>query len=1072
MRTLTLAGLARRQLAARWTSFLPTAIGLGVALALAGAVTLTQSRMEEAGLQQTVSNLGAQGLVSVHLTGVVNRPQYDQLRQEVVRAARDDMGGLIGLRQAGLISGGYVQQTVNGHKPTGEDYRIVGVEDLPSHAVLTAGSWPSGTPGPTLEATLPATSASFVHLGVGDLACAQVQDAGAGADIVCLRIVGIWRPLQPREDYWGQNQKPEVAAYVDVPEYFAILKAQTNARTGALDPSVISVANLTLSPDLATIRALGAQATLDRIQQLRGHFGIQRGDVVVVSSLPDALASYINDEQVAVFAVQLVAIQLLLVALYCVWFTAGNMLANLRPTIAVWRTRGWSWPGVALLLWIELGVVALVAAPFGLVIGWAASEAVARWAYAGTSIPAFHFDAARLAPPVVAIFALEVALLGGQAALASRHGVLQTRAGASRPTVPWWRQRHLDLLLALVAIPMLAQARLLGSAQVRVSGAADNPLNLLLPGLAIAFLATAALRLLPLAARLLARSRKTVAARLASTQVMRAPGQHAALAVLLMLAISLGVFATAYATTSSRNSADRAGYQVGADLRGVLQPGVGVPPADIAVAGAAARSDVFRGSSRQPGEDVPALAVDPYTFKSVVWTRPDLAASPLPDLVQSLADRETGGLIIPAHAKTLSVWVFGAATGGSLTAHLSDAHGRPIHADFGTLDFTGWKQLSAALVFDAGTANDPIRFRDLAISPVTKPDLISLSSLAVDGKEIESFAEQFAGPGATHFPGFWWRTDAESGTFYETLPPVMDVPRDGNATATFRIGQGSFPTYIRPGVSSFIPTFAVATPGSIPALAPSQMLARFGLAVGKPLQVEIDGVGIAATIVGVADHFPTLYPELGDFIVLDRDPLLSALAYGRHQSPYPNEIWVRAAPGGTAAAIASLHSAPGLLQVLDQRAIASDAAHAPQELGLESNLLLGFVAALALALIAFAFHFLILARSRLSEYAVLEANGMSSTQVRRSLVLEELVVAGFCLLCGIALGMLAAFVLLPALQVGASVPENVPATIVTLDPVRLAIALVAIVAGVLVAGPVLAVVAERPRVMAELRALG
>src|SRR6202158_4242395 len=527
---------------------------------------------------------------------------------------------------------------------------------------------------------------------VGDVACAKVQDS---EDAVCLRIVGLWRPNQPQEAYWGPNQQPAVAPYIDVPDYFALLKAQTNRTTGALDPSVISFATLTLSPDLAVIRSFGAQATLDRIQQLRGHFGIQRGDVVVVSSLPDALATYINDEQVAVFAVQLVAFQLLLVALYCVWFTAGNLLANLRPTIAVWRTRGWSWPGVALLLWIELAVVALVAVPFGLVIGWSASEAVARWAYGGTSIPAFHFDLGKLAPPVIAIFAVELPPIGGQAVLASRHGVLHSRAGASRPTVSWWRQRHLDLLLALLAIPMLAQARLLGSAQVRVSGAADNPVNLLLPGLGIAFLATAALRLLPLVARLLDRLRQTVAVRLATAQVMRAPGQHASLAVLLMLAIALGVFATTYATTSSRNSADRAAYQVGADVRGVVQPGAGVLTASISVTGAAARSDVFRGSSRQPGEDVPALAVDPYTFKSVVWTRPDLASSPLPDLVQSLADRETGGLVIPANAKTLSIWVYGAAPRGTLSAHLSDAHGRPIHADFGTLDFTGWKQLSA-----------------------------------------------------------------------------------------------------------------------------------------------------------------------------------------------------------------------------------------------------------------------------------------------------------------------------------------------------------------------------------------
>ena len=1077
MRNLTLAGLARRQLAARWKSFLPTAIGLGVALALASAVTLTQSRTEEAGLEQTISRLGSQGLVSVRLTGATNQQQYDQLIAQVRQAARDDMGGLITLRESGLLSGGYVPQTVNGQKasPLNIDFRIAAFDGLRAHAILVAGSWPSSDASATPEATLPAQFANLIHLTVGDVTCAKVQDSN---DSVCLRIVGIWRPQQPQEAYWGLNQTPEVAAYVDVPAYFAMLKGQTDPITGAVDPAVLSFASATLAPDLAAIRVVGAQATLDRIQLLRGRFGIQRADVVVVSSLPDALATYLSDEQVAAFSVQLVAIQLLLIALFCVWFMAGNLLAHLRPTIAVWRTRGWSWPGVALLLWIELAFVALLVAPIGIVAGWAASEAVARWAYPSVAIPAFHFDPVRLGLPIAAALAVGLALIGVQAILASRHGVLQTRAGASRPTVAWWRRRHVDLLLALLAIPILAQTQLLGSAQVRQSGAADNPINLLLPGVAIAFLAMAILRLLPPVARLVVRARPTVAVRLAGTQVIRAPGQHAALAVLLMLAIALGVFATVYASTSSRNSVDRAAYHVGADARGVLEAGVQMPVASVQVAGAAARSDVFRGDARQVGEDVPVLGVNPYTFEPVMWTRPDLAASPLPDLVQSLADGETGGLLIPANAKTLSIWVYGAATGGTLTADLSDAHGRPVHGYFGTLDFTGWKQLSATLVADAGTVADPVRFRDLAISPVTKPDLISVSALTVDGKVIESFAEQVTGPGARSFPGLWWRTDAESGTFWETLLPTTSLPRDGNPTVAFRIGTGAFPTYIRPGVSRFplgiapFPNNVIVTAAPIPALVPSQMLSRFGLAVGKQLQLQVDNIGITATIVGVADHFPTLYPELGDFVVLDRDPLLVALAHGGDPSPWANEIWVKAAPGGADAAIASLDAAPGLIQVLDQRSIAYDAAHAPQQLGLESNLLLGSVAALTLASIAFAFHFLIRARNRLSEYAVLEANGMSPLQVRRSLVVEELLVAGFCLVCGVVLGALAAFVLLPALQLGTSVPDNVPATIITLDPVRLATVFVAVVAGVLVAGPGMVVVAARPRLMAELRALG
>ncbi|HVS48117.1 MAG TPA: hypothetical protein VHJ99_04355, partial [Candidatus Dormibacteraeota bacterium] len=242
MRTLTLAGLARRQLTARWMSFVPTAVGLGVALALASAVSLTQSRTEEAGLQQTVSRLGSQGLVSVHLTGVTDQQSYQAFTAEVRRAARDDMGGIIAPRQTGLISGGYVPQLINGTKPVapGADFRIAASEDLPAHAALVAGAWPSGAASGMLEVTLPEAFVSFVRLGVGDVVCAKVQD---GDDVVCLRIVGIWRPFQLQEAYWGPNRAPEVAAYMDVQSYFAMLKRQTNPATGALHASVISVAS-------------------------------------------------------------------------------------------------------------------------------------------------------------------------------------------------------------------------------------------------------------------------------------------------------------------------------------------------------------------------------------------------------------------------------------------------------------------------------------------------------------------------------------------------------------------------------------------------------------------------------------------------------------------------------------------------------------------------------------------------------------------------------------------------------------------------------------------------------------
>lgn len=1074
-RTLTLGGLAGRQIRARWTSFVPTALGLAIALALGSAVTLTQSRTADASLTQTVNGLGARGLVTVRLTGVRSVDAYNQFTGDVGKAAHD-LGGLVAERSVLLYSATYSPKTINGvdvatlgpaYASTVSPPEIASLADLQSHVDLVAGAWPAtSTVGDTYEATMSEDAARAAKLKLGDRQCQQVLSPGKY--VMCFHVAGLWRPHNVKDPYWGTEQSAPVAAFVDVPSYFAILKSEADTDS---QPQLVSVGTVTLSPDVNAIRSQGAATALTQLQRLHGQFGVQRPDEVVVSDLETSLNDYVNQESLAAFAVQLVAVQLLLIALYCVWFLAGNLLAQQRQVIAVWRSRGWSWRSVSLLQFIELGAVAFVALPIGLAAGWAASEAAARAAYTNQPVPAFHLDVTTIALPIIAVLLAEVVVLVVQSILAARHGVLRARAATSRPPVPWWRRRYIDIVLAVLAIPLLGQVRLLGSASVRGAGAADSPFNLLLPGIALAFVALAALRLLPLAALGIASARQNVAARLASVQLLRAPGQHAGLAILLMLAVALGVFATTYTATANRNSADRAAYATGADARGTFSGTPKLAPDDIPINGAAARTSVFRGYSRIGNQDVATLAVDPYTFKSVMYTRDDLATSPLPDLVQKLSDNETGGFFLPPKAATLSIWLHCGDTGGILTADLTDAKGRPVHADLGSLDFNGWKQLSAPMVADGGAIAQPLRLRDLAITRMVAAGVIAISALAVDGQVIEGFAEQTGGPGAKFFPGLWYSTDATSGTYFDSWVPSLEVPRDGGLTVALHLTPGPLPTYLRPGiVNQRIPNIGPVG-GVIPALVPSKMLNRFQLSVGKTIQVQVDNTAVTSVIAGVADHFPTMYPEVGDFIILERDPLIAALAGNKDQRPWPNEIWVRATPGGADAALRSLRAAPGVLTVYDRRELQSTAANSPQQLELTSNLVLGFVAATALGLLAFALHFIVVARARMTDYAVLEANGMSAAMVRQSLVIEQLTLLGFCVVCGAVLGLVMSFVVLPVLQLGAAASDNVPQTIVTIDPVMLAAVLGVVVAGGLAAGPAIAAT-ERPRVMAELRSLG
>ncbi|HKV88196.1 MAG TPA: FtsX-like permease family protein [Candidatus Dormibacteraeota bacterium] len=1066
--TLTPSRLAWRQMRARWTAYVPTAIGLAAALALATAVSLTQARAQDAGLVRTVQGLGPNGLVSVRLTGVWTQPDYDKFRMDVQHAT-GDLGGTLAVRSSLLYSATYLPALVNGSVPNdpGQDLQIATMEDLPQHVDLVAGTWPiAPTAGQTLEVTLPQSAAGPAHLGAGDTECLKVLD---GRYRVCIHVAGIWKPRQAADPYWGTEQGPPVAAFTDDSTYFANLVAESKVDQPS---ALVSVALITLSPKLEAIRTAGAAQSLARLRSLHAEFGVARPDAAVVSNLELALDQFVNESSVAAYAIELVVVQLLLIALYCGWFLAGLLLAQQRHVISIWRSRGWSWIGVTSLLFAELAATAAVGAPLGLLAGWVASEAVARFAYPSGSLPALHVDWQALGALVGAVLLAELALIAGQALLAARHSVLSARIETSRPQAPWWRRRHVDLILALLAVPLLAEMGFAGSASVRAAAGRDDPLYLLVPGLASAFFALALLRALAPLAALLARVRSSMAARLASMQLLRAPGQHAGLATLLMLAIAIGVFASAFIATAKRNGADRAAYSVGSDVRATLAGVVSQLADDTPLGGAGARSAVFRGYGRVAGEDSQLLGVDPYTFEPAMYTRPDLASMSLASMVQRLADAETGGLLLPAQSTSITVWVHGGATGGSLTADLSDAHGKPARADLGSLDFTGWKELSAPLVAESGSFTPPLRFRDLAIAHVTTAGDVALSSLAAGNDVLQGFDQVIEGPGAQFFPGLWWISDWTSGSRAQELVPSMDLPRAGAATVRFSVQPSTIPAYIRPEPTGALRGRAPASLGAIPAIASAGLLDRFGLKTGDLMQVEVDHVGMTAVIVGVAEYFPTLYPQLGDFIVMERDPLLIALAYNRDQRPFPNEIWARVMPGQSSALIASMQSAPGVVTVIDRWSVEQATATSPQQLELESILVLGFVAALALGLLAFALHFVVLTRSRLADYAVLEANGMPQTTAMGSMVVEQAVLLSFCTAAGSLLGVVAAAALLPTLQLGTSAGQNVPPTIVAFDGALLAIVLGAVVVAAISAIAMIAFAIERPNVMAELRAMG
>jgi len=1075
VRTLTIGGLAAARLRSGWATYLPTAFGLAIAIALATALTVTQSLTDQASLQAALARLGTGALVEVQHTEMYDHSAYTGFQQSVAAASHDDMQGLLTPRGFNVVAGVYRPDTFNGAKAGGDRalhfISLASYDDVQSHADLAAGSWPAAvrdTDGKTLLVSVPQVVASRLRLQVGDQECVLVVDQTHG---FCARVAAIWVPRDLTEPYWGAERLVPLAFFVGPQAYFETVDAAQGLS--------VSLATAVLAPDLAAIGSAQVGQVLDRFSRLHTLFGVVEPNTTVSTTLDSTLQDFVERRRVAAFALQLVAAQLLLIALFYVAFLANHLLDQNRRSITVWRTRGWSWPGIASLLLVEMLVLAVVALPVGVAAGIGAAQAAAHLAYAGAGVPGLRLDPGALVAPVALAAAVGLLVIAVQVVFAARGGVLRSRAMASRPPTPSWRRRHLDLVLALLAVPLLAQARLLGSSDVRQAGVGEDPLSLVLPGLGLAFIALAAVRLLPLFVALASRLWRGVEQRLAAVQLRRAPGQHARLALLLTMTVALGIFASTYAGTSHANAADRADYAAGADLRAIF--GGAIPPdlQTLRVDGASAQSAVFRGYGRPGGgkDDVSMLGVDPFTLPGVAWTRPGLTPAPLDKLLEPLATGEQGGLVVPANATGLSLWVDGAGTGSHLSARLSDGLGRPVHADFGVLDYSGWRQLSAPLVAEVPPIRAPLRFRELRFDPPRTPGRIGISDLAAGGTALATFERA---PSETDSPfspnaqpgAFWWATDQDSGVSKGALSPQdADVRRDGTLVDTVWLYEpGGLPTYVRP-TAAHVPLRGRLVTQPVPALIASGALQALQLKLGDVITLAVDNVFVPARLVGTTDYFPTLYPAGGEFFVLQEDLLLMTLGEANHQRPWAGELWV-SAPRTSGIALAALRRVPQVVDVVARAQMESDAVRAPQQLGLESNLGLGFAAALVLALVGFALHFLLVARSRQADYAILQANGMSGAQVRGSLAVEQLVLLAFSLAAGAALGALLAVGLLPVLQSSSAQADLVPPTVLTADP-RLVLGALAVVgAGGLLAGRVIASAAEPRDLMTELRALG
>jgi hypothetical protein len=1073
--SLTLAGLAIRRLAHQWPLALAQLLGVTAAVTLAASIPLMQSAAAEAGLHQSLSSMGAGGSIEIEQREVRTPGAYDDFQAASAKQMVAELGGdFVPGARFGLTSplSALTHNGIGVGGAGGDPSEPIHFYDgLQPHVQLVAGAWAAtGAPAGYYPMTTSQPLAERIGLKPGDSYCLRLPGVlGAGrltgpAFPGCFFLTGIWTPINASESFWGGE--PPTGFVLDRGPYFSFLPSLTPVLPEALPPGACrpncfrysrepssAYAGQYWAPDLARMHAADVPQVLSRLIRVQGEFLVGR-DLTFITGLPAALRAFETRLDNARFAGLLVEVSLLAIAFYAVGFVGNLFLDGQLQAVALWRARGWSRRRVWWLLMLQFAVIAAVAAPLGLALAFKTVQVLAIGVL-GPTAQISTADLPGLEPGLVAAVAAGLALLGWQAAAATDRGLVDARRQASRPTArPWWRSRNLDLLLAAVGAGLLGYAHFSSGATATSDEGISDPLSLLLPGFGVALLAPASLRLLALAPPIVGGRGRPLTGTLTGWQLRRHADQHVGLALLLAFAIAIVLFASTYAATDRANVTNRTGYQAGADVRALFTL-TGEPPPTSAAAGlpgVAASTQLYRSIGRpgQLGVDATVLGIDGAGVLSAAWRGGPLGSSRLDNLTRQLADRDPDGIVVPGEPTQLSLWVFSSGLDGRLSAGITDGVGAPVTSLLGDLSYTGWKQLTASV----NVTSYPLRIRSLSIAPTgpQRSGSIALSDLAAGGVVIEKFDQ----------PDGWWRHTTGLHTAVANLPTGPSQTRDGRPALGAAVDLSEGAMVISPAI--------VLKP--LPALLSTSTLEKMGIGLQRPFTLRIESTDVPMTAVGTLDYFPTLYPGLDDFLLVPRLALLDRLTRTDSVNAYANEVWLRV-NGPTSKVASEIQDTmrASLIELVDRQQLEAAAIEDPLRQSLHAELLIGFLAALAIVVVAFGLHFLAVTRGRVAEFAILQANGLPWRKVRRGLIAEQLILLAYGVLVGGAMGLLLSWLILPELHLGTAAGDLTPPTILVVDRVTALYAAAGVALACVLAGQLAARLGGRFQLVGQLRDL-
>lgn len=983
---------------------------------------------------------------------------------------------------------------------------LQGVKD---HATLVSGSWAVSSTGDTIQLAILDTIAEDLSLKVGD----RLPLTGRLDPFQSLnaQVVGVYRPNDPNDPYWWAD--PTLLEGVVESAQYRTFGPMLTTRENLLGPAAGRTVPLTWHafPQFDRLR-------IDQIGPLETDLAgladtlaasVPDGFPVVRTDLREILAASERSLLVSRTGILLLMAQLAILAGYAIVLTAALIVDHRRVDTALLRSRG---AGPLQVGGLALAEGLLLALPAGIAGPWLAAAALKVLNLSGP----LAGIGLRIEPQVtpdayVAAIAAAVAcalLLVLPAMIAARSFAAE-QAGRSRHETRTLGQRlGLDVALLAITVVGVWQLRLYGAPLTRtVHGVLGlDPLLVAAPAIGILTGGVVALRLLPLLAQaaeaIVVRGRDLVGS-LGARQLARRPLRYTRASLLLMLAMSMGVFAVSYASTWTNSQRDQAQFQIGSDLRLAPARGPGALPA-WALSTAFASVDGVHESmpvERQriqvrPGADAgELLALDADVVPQVVSIRPDLSRSSLGATVGPLIEERPVAGAVPVDGSPQRLLV-GVTVALDRIGYFTFDPETGLSGDFGEIDPASLPRRPLEVNVFVRDARGLIhRFAAEPTALSADPLLIEVPLAAATAQAREAVASTEATLSypievigldlVISLPG---GSEAVAGTIglggiSASDDPTGDLwrPLSIDAAGEWRMGwsQGPgaaisiVPAHVFDGRSmtlssegefgalrgvdefghgvtvSFIPNDLLALAASDLATVVNQaFLNETSTRVGDRVSLDLEGGSRDARIVGAVGTFPATDPGRA-LAIVDLASLDLFRFHAAHATRQPTEWWIRADDAAAAIAVDPTSAEPfGRATVISRIERTASLSADPLALGIIGALALGFVVAGLFAVIGLAASAAVSARQRRGEFALLRALGLSGGQLSGWLWLENASLVVVSLVAGTGLGLLIGWVVLPYITVTQQATTPFPPVLVE-TPWATILVLEAVTAGAL-----------------------